>query len=199
MHRERSGHVGDHHGQGAPLRRRELVGQCPQEPRHQRPVDASGDLPRRHVVAQRPRVHLDGAAAQDQGQLQPEELVEDQAPAGRRDDGRRLGQVDGPEGLGPAPQIERRPPLLRQGVRQLAGAVERLLDVGADLPARQTRLGRSGVDRQNAQRAPAGADRGRDDVDDRVHHLAAAPVLPDLPPEDGLGARARAVWPARAG
>ena len=142
-----------------------------------------------------PGVQLEGAPAQHQRQLQPEELVEDQAPARRPHDRRRLGQVDGPERLGPAPQVEGGPPLLGQRVRQLAGAVERLLDVGADLPARQAGLGRRRVDRQDAQRATPGADRGGDDVDDRVDHLSAAPVLPDLPPEDGLGPRLELLGP----
>ena len=195
MHRERTGHVGDHDGQGAPLGLRELVGQRLEEPRHQRAAHRSRHLPGGHVVAQGPRVQLEGAPAQHQRQLQPEELVEDQAPARRRHDRRRLGQVDGPERLGPAPQVEGGPPLLGQGVRQLAGAVERLLDVGADLPARQAGLGRRRVDRQDAQRATPGTDRGGDDVDDRVDHLAAAPVLPDLPPEDGLGPRLELLGP----
>ena len=105
VHRERTGHVGDHDGQGAPLGLRELVGQRREEPRHQRPAHRSRHLPGGHVVAQGPR-WLEGAPAQHQRQLQPEELVEDQAPAGRRHDRRRLGQVDGPERLGPAPQVE---------------------------------------------------------------------------------------------
>ena len=66
----------------------------------------------------------------------------------------------------------------------------------ADLPAGQVRLGRGRVDRQDAQR-PAPRRHAGDDVDDRVDHLAGAPVLAHLAEEDRLGARLELLGPPR--
>ncbi len=101
-------------------------------------------------MAQRAGVHLEGAPAQDERQLQAEELVEDQAAAGPVLRLERLGPVDGFEGLGAAPQVERGAPLLGHRVGELAGPLERLLDEGADLPAGQADLGRRRVDGDDA-------------------------------------------------
>ena len=108
VHREGARHVGDDDGQSLALRGRQLVGQPGQEPGHQRPRDGSGDLPGRDVVMQGAGVHLEGPAAQDQGQLQPEELVEDEPAPGRRHHVERLGHVDGAEGGRASPQVQRR-------------------------------------------------------------------------------------------
>ncbi len=187
VHGERPGHVGDDHGQGAALRRRELVGQAGEEPRDQGVGHRAGDLARRHVVVHCAGVVLEGPPPQDQRQLQAEELVEDEATPGRLDHIERFGQVDGVEGLRAVPQVELGAPLRREGVDELAGALERLPHPRADLPGRQPRLGRGRVHRQDAQCAPAGRHAGHD-VDDRVGHLPGAPVLGHLAEEDRLGA-----------
>ena len=187
VHRERARHVGHDDGEGAALGRRQLVGQRGQEARHQRVGHAAGDLAGRHVVMQGAGVHLEGAPAQHQRELGAEQLVEDE-PAPRRVLGLEgLGLVDRGERLGAAPQLERGAPLGGERVGELAGALERFGDEGADLPARQPHLGRGGVHGEDAQRAPPGRHAG-DDVDDRVGHLAGAPVLGHLPEEDRLGA-----------
>ena len=118
VHREGPGHVGHDHRQGPALRLRELVGQPGQEARHEGVRDRARDLPGRHVVVQRAGVHLEGAPPQDERQLQPEQLVEDQPPPGRLHHVERLRDVDGPERLGPVPQVERRPPLGRAAGRR---------------------------------------------------------------------------------
>ena len=194
VHGERPGHVGHDHRQRPPLRLRELVGQAGQEARHEGVGDRTGDLARRHVVMQRAGVHLEGTAPQHQRQLQTEELVEHEPSPRRFDHLERLGHMDGAERLGPPPQTERRPPLGRQRVRELARPRQRLLHELPDLPRRQPDLGRGGVHGQDAQRPPPRGHAGHD-VDDRVDHLARAPVLAHLAEEDRLGARLELLGP----
>ena len=118
VHRERPRHVGHDDGQGPALRLRQLVGQAGQEARHQGVAHPAGHLARRHGVVQRAGVVLEGPPAQHQGQLQPEELVEDQAAARRLHHVERLGAVDGPEGVGAVPQVDGVPPLARAAGRR---------------------------------------------------------------------------------
>ena len=104
VHGEGPGHVGDDDGERAALRRRELVGQAGEEARDEGVGDAAGDLAGRDVVVQGAGVDLEGAAAQDERQLEAEQLVEDEAAVGRRPWPRRTRAVDGVEGLGAAPR-----------------------------------------------------------------------------------------------
>ena len=125
---------------------------------------------------------LDGALAGHQHQLEPQQLVEDQPPPGHLDRAHRLGRVDLVERPRAVGQVEPVAPLLRQRFDERAGALERLVHPLAQLPRRQPRLLRLRVERNDAARAVA------DQVDDRVRHLAAAPIGVELAEEDGLGA-----------
>ena len=118
VHGEGPGHVGHDHGQRPALGLRQLVGQAGQEARHQRVAHRARDLAGRHVVVQRAGVDLEGAAAQHQRELQAEELVEHEPAPGGLDHVERLGRVDGPEGLGPLPQVERGRATRRAGGRR---------------------------------------------------------------------------------
>jgi len=97
VHRKGAGHVGDDDGKGPALRGRQVVGQTGEEPRHQRVRHTAGDFTRRDVVAERTCVHLEGAAAEHERQLETEQFVEHEAAPGGVDDGERLGPVDGVE------------------------------------------------------------------------------------------------------
>ena len=96
---------------------------------------AAGDLAGRHVVVQGAGVDLEGAAAQHERQLQPEELVEDEAAAGRLDDVERLGPWMARKASVRSHRSSDVAPLGGQRVGELAGPLERLLDELADLPA----------------------------------------------------------------
>ncbi len=191
VHGERTGQVGHDHCQRTPLGRRQLVGQCTQELRHEGAADTTGDLAGGHIVAQGPGVVLEGPPAEHQGQLQAEQLVEGQPSPGRPDHVDRRGLVDGLHGRRAVPQAERGEPFPGQRVEERTGPLERLLHERPDLPAGEPRLGRGRVDRQDPQGAALAAHdvvvHPRHDVDHRVDHLARAPVVPHLPPEDGLG------------
>jgi len=93
-------------------------------------------------VSDGPGVALEHPPAQHQGELEAEELVEGEALPGRFGDGHRLGEVDGGERLGAPEQFELGPPLLGQRVGEAPGALERLGDPDADLPAVEPRLSR---------------------------------------------------------
>jgi hypothetical protein len=99
-----------------------------------------------------------------------------------------------------AEQFELGPPLLGQRVGEAPGALERLGDPDADLPAVEPRLSRRRVDRHDTQRAlacllaPFGPDHH---VDHRVHHLARTAVLVELAEEERLGAGGQLSRPPR--
>ncbi len=167
-------------------------GSADEEPSHERlarPV--GGGLGGRHLVADRAGVAFEGPPAQDEDQLQPEQLIEDEALTRRPRLVGRLGLVDRPHGLGATPEPQLAAERARQRVGEGAGAVERLLDIGPDLPAGEARLGRRRVDRDDLEHAALGlaALDARHEVDDRVGHLAPAPVLGELAPDEELGAR----------
>ncbi len=153
------------------------------------PVISRGD----DVVAEGPGVVLEGPAPQHQGQLETEELVEDQPAPGRcdriavtRGRGWPARRRSGP--TGPATAATRRR-AGRRGLRHAGVPPPR----SADLPAGEPGLRRSRVDGKDPQGAPLPADHRLvhpgHHVDHRVGHLARAPVIAHLPPEDGLGPR----------
>ena len=151
--------------------------------------DRAGDLPRRHVVVQGAGVHLEGAPPQDQRQLQPEELVEDQPAPGRRHHVERLGHGGwrGTPRSGPTDRATTAT-RSRQRVGELAGPLAapppRTSPISQTVSPTLAEAGYTG--RMRSVRRP-GRDAGHD-VDHRVDHLAAAPVLGDLAEEDRLGA-----------
>ena len=174
-----------------------------QEPGHQRVALGAGDLEGRDVMANRAGVVLEGPSAQHQGELQPPEFVEDEPSAGLVDRFGGFGSMDDSKRCRAIQERERRPPRRRERVGEFPGAAQCLFDKGPNLPTGQTRLGRGRIDRQDAQR-PAALSDGRlvdtgDHVDDRIDHLARAPVFADFPPENGLGSFAQLAAIARAG
>jgi hypothetical protein len=125
---------------------------------------------------------LGGPLAQDQRQLQAEQLVEHQPSASGLGGGHRLGSVDAVERLGPFHQSQALPPTSGQRFGERSGALQGLRHPAAYLPGHQPRDLRLGVDGHDA----AGAVPHQ--VDDRVGHLAPAPVRLDLAEQHRLGA-----------
>ena len=124
VHRERTRHVGDDHRQRLALGAGELVGQAGEESCDEGPGHGARHLPGRHVVAERPGVGLERAPAQDERELQAEQLVEHEAPPGAVACVERFGQVDAVERIGPSPQVERCAPLLGEWISKVTGPLE---------------------------------------------------------------------------
>jgi hypothetical protein len=184
VHRVGCGQVGPDLGDGGLL----VVGERERQPGHE-------------LVEQGPRGHLrdapggalDVALALDQGELDPQQLVQHEAASGHLLVGHGLRGVDAGDRLAPGHQVVAVEHPLRDRVGQAAGlrAAQRLLDPGPDLPGRQPGLLRLRVDGHD----PPGP--AADQVDDRVGHLAAPAVHVDLAEQRHGRARAQLALPPR--
>ena len=182
VHRVRAGQVGrqltDRIALGARERERKRV----VEAAHQLAVD---------LVTDALRLTLQRALAHHQRELQPQQLVEDEALARRLGGGHRLRRVHVVERPRAADDVEPVEPFARQRVGELAGAAQRLLDPVTQLPGRETGLVGLRVDGHDAPGAVA------DEVDDRVGHLPPAPVGLELAEEHRVGALLQLLGPPR--
>ena len=173
VHRLRRGEVVPDLADHAGLRRREL-----ERERGEEALDEADPAPGRlDVVGDAAGVRGRGALAHDEGDLDPEQLVESEPAPGENGLFHRLGLVDGTERRGAAHQPGRGPPGLVERVGELARPLERLRHVPGELDRGDPRPPGLGVDRHD----PAGlAGLGRpDDLDDRVRHLEGRPVAVD--------------------
>ncbi len=151
VHGKGPGQVGADHRHGPPLGRGELEAEPGDEAVDQGGLATFGDEP----VADPPGVLLEPVLAQDQGQLQPEELVEGQPAAGRLallEGGRPVDLV---EGRRPVDQLERGPPVVGQRIGEGSGAVEGLGLVAGDAGRGQVGPFGERVDREHPSRAVA--------------------------------------------
>jgi len=197
VHRELVREVREQLGDRAALRAGRLVGERGEEPRDERRVLAE-QLPAADERVGRVRMVRDAAGvlrerrlARDERELQPHELVEDEPGPRRRHVGHGVGGVDPAHRRGPALEPEAGGERLK-GVGELPRALERLGARPRELPAREPRLRRRGVDRDHAHRPSRGPRvtvHPDEDVDDRVHHPAAPPVEVEGAEEQRLDAR----------
>ncbi len=163
VHRVRGGEVGFDLADRSLLGSGQGVRQGLVEPPHEVAVDA---------VHQPALVALHRPLAQDEDQLDPQQLVEREPPTGLLLLGDRLGQMDVREGLESLQEPETSPNRFGQRVvdPSFTASTQRLLDPSGDLPGVDLGLLALRVDRDDPPRTVA------DEVDDRVRHLQAAAV-----------------------
>ena len=148
------------------------------------PGPEPGDQLTRHVLGDSPRRPLQGSLAQDQGELNPEELVEHQPFPGGGDIAHRLGKVYPGERGGAIDEVEALPYLGRQrfGQTSAPALAQGRLDPRTDLPGGDPVLLALGVEGNDAS-GPVAADQ----VDHRVRQLTAALEHLDPTEEHRLG------------
>ncbi len=121
-----------------------------------------------------------GPLLHDEDELEPEQLVEGEAPPGEVLLLEVLGGVDLAEGVGPPYQLELVDEPRWHHLGHRPGPFQRLGDVGGDLRRADLRLARLRVHRyQPARLVP-------DQVHDRIGHLAGTSVDLGAPEHDNL-------------
>jgi hypothetical protein len=137
------------------------------------------------VVADPGLLGLERPLARHQADLHAQELVEAQAPLRPPGLLEGLGLVDVPVGPGAVDQLHLVEQRRRQRLLEVAGSVERGADDRPELPGRHVGLPRLRVHRDDHTGLLPEV---LEHVDDRVRHLALAPVLLQLAEERGFGA-----------
>ena len=172
VHRVRAGQVGLDVADGGDLALGQLEGQAGDEPVDERPVEHVPDASGRLLV---------GLLAKHEGQLDPQQLVEDQARSGDRMLVHRLGPVDPPESGGAVDEVEPVEHLVGHGIVEVDGAPQRLGNPAPEVLAVEPELVGLRVDGGDLE--PVGL---VEQVDLGVGQLLLAPEGGDLPEEHRL-------------
>ena len=142
VHRDGSRQIAEDLLQDAPLGRRRREGQPPEEARHHgrnwRCVTV--DLGTSHLVLDPSLLRFHGAPTHDQGELEPEQLIEGQSPSSWHGLLHRRRRMDPPHRVGSVRQVETIQELLVERVSEPPSPLERFGDEGPDLPAGQPHL-----------------------------------------------------------